>query len=327
MFLSRNRKVLDKHFLFLLPSHSLLKSLTSKIRMIEVAEKYGIALPASIWVGNRSELKKIPSNYFPCLLKPEDQALWLTKEAAKMGIKGLKAIPAMDRSELGMQYVRASNVDERLIVQKMVVGPDENHIDYHALIDSDDRIIGEFVGRKIRLTPPHFGMGCYVESIKSDKVIKEGRRILRLLNYKGMANINFKIDARDGKLYFLELNPRFSLWTALDVACGVDFPYYYYLLCIGGEISPKQDYPIGKKWLNFSSDLRGLKTLLADGSATWPRWIKSVINADVGAVYAIDDPLPTIIRPYLLLKYGINKLLILLCHIKKKAIYCYIFLN
>ena len=306
MFLSRNRDVLEENFLFFLPSHNLLETLTSKAKLIKLAEEMKISLPPSIRINNRSELKKITSTFFPCVLKPEDQTLWLTKEASKMGIRGLKAIPAMNKSELGMQYDRVREIDDRVIVQKMIVGPDHNHIDYHALIDFDDRIIGEFIGKKLRLTPPHFGMGCYVESVNSDKVMNEGRRILRLLNYKGMANINFKIDERDGRLYFLELNPRFSFWTGLDVACGVDFPNYYYKVCLGEKICPKQDYLIGKKWLNFSRDIRSLRTLLEDGSLTRLQWIKSVINADVGAIFAFDDPLPTIIRPYLFLKSQIN---------------------
>ena len=67
MFLSRNRDVLKKSFLFLLPSHNLLETLTSKIRLIEIAERYRIPLPVSIRIKNQSELEKINSNFFPCV--------------------------------------------------------------------------------------------------------------------------------------------------------------------------------------------------------------------------------------------------------------------
>jgi D-aspartate ligase len=309
MFLSRNRDILEKNFLFLLPPHNLLEFLTSKIRLIEIAERYRIPLPPSIRISHKSELKEINSNFFPCVLKPEDQNLWRTKAASKMGIKGLKAIPVMNKSELSTQYKRVSKVDDRLVVQKMIVGSDDNEFEYHALVDSNDRIIGEFVGKKLRLTPAHFGMACLVESVHSDKVINEGRRILRLLHYKGMAGLDFKIDERDGRLYFLELNPRFSLWTGLDVICGVDFPNYYFNLCLGEKISPKENYLIGKKWLDFYSDIKNLRTLLKEGSLTSHQWVKSVINADAEAVYAIDDPLPAIITHFLFLKNQIGNII------------------
>lgn len=295
MFLSRNRDVLEEYFLFFLPSHKLLNSLTSKLNFIDIAEKNKIPLPRSIRLKNQSDLEKIPSGFFPCVLKPESPHSWLTSKAFKSGIGGLKAIPARNKSELFIQYNRVKEVESKLTLQKMIVGPDENHFDYHAFIDSDGRIVGEFVGQKFRLTPPHFGMGCYVESVKSDMVVNEGRRILSLLNYKGVANINFKKDERDGQLYFFELNPRMSVWIGLDIACGIDIPYYYYKTCLGERIVPKEEYLIGKTWLRLYEDIRGIRPLLKDGSLTWHQWILSVVTADSGAIYALDDPLPAAI--------------------------------
>jgi predicted ATP-grasp superfamily ATP-dependent carboligase len=218
----------------------------------------------------------------------------MTEKAAKIGIWGVKAIPAINKSELTMQYDRVKELEPKVTIQKMIVGPDKNHLDYHAFIDYDGQILGEFVGRKLRLTPPHYGMGCYVESIKSNEVINEGRKILRSLRYKGMANINFKRDERDGKLYFLELNPRFSLWTGLDVACGMDFPYYYYKICLGESVNINKEYSVGKKWLNLQHDIKGVRVIIKDGSLTWLQWILSVIKADVNAIFALDDPLPAL---------------------------------
>ena len=86
------------------------------------------------------------------------------------------------------------------------------------------------------------------------------------------------------------------------MACGVNFPFYYYKLCLGEKIAPQKDYLTGKRWLNLSRDIRGLRTLLSDSSLTWPQWIKSVLDTDIGAIYAADDLMPTIIRPYLFIK-------------------------
>ena len=87
-----------------------------------------------------------------------------------------------------------------------------------------------------------------------------------------------------------------SFWIVLDIACGVDFGYYYYKTCLGEKIIPKEEYLIGKKWLSFYHDIRGIRPLLKDGSLTWHQWILSVIKADVGAVYTFDDPFPAIIH-------------------------------
>jgi predicted ATP-grasp superfamily ATP-dependent carboligase len=309
LFLSRHREILTEYFLFFLPPHDLLKSITSKSNFIDVAEKTKISLPPSIAVKNESALKKIPSDFFPCVLKPESQHTFLTEAARKIGIYQKKAIPVENESELSNLYYRVRELSPNVTIQKMIIGPDENHLDYHALIDNDGQILGEFVGRKLRLTPPHFGMGCYVISEKSDLVVNEGRRILRLLNYKGMANINFKQDERDGQLYFLELNPRFSFWTGLDVACGVDFPYFYYKTCLGDTITMNPEYPLGKTWLHLYYDVKGMRVKIRDGSLTWRQWILSVIKNDVGAIFALDDPLPAVILLLIIFKSQVKKII------------------
>lgn len=309
MFLSSNRDILKEYFLFFLAPHEILAALTSKLDLIELADRHKIPLPLSILINNEADLAKIPSGFFPCVLKPDSQYSWRTEKAHKIGIGGLKAIFIPNKTELVIKYNQLKEVGAKLIVQKMIVGPDENHLDYHAFVDSNDRIIGEFVGKKFRLTPPHFGMGCYVESVKSEIVVNEGRRILRFLNYKGMANVNFKIDERDGRLYFFELNPRMSFWIGLDIACGVDFPYYYYKTCLEERIIPKGGYPAGKKWLSLYHDIRAIRPLIKDGSITWHRWIVSVIKADIGAIYDRGDPLPGIIFPFRIIKKMVRKVI------------------
>jgi predicted ATP-grasp superfamily ATP-dependent carboligase len=109
-----------------------------------------------------------------------------------------------------------------------------------------------------------------------------------------LANINFKKDERDGQLYFFELNPRMSVWIGLDIACGIDIPYYYYKTCLGERIVPKEEYLIGKTWLRLYEDIRGIRPLIKDGSLTWHQWILSVIKTDSGALYTLEDPLPAV---------------------------------
>ncbi len=48
VFLSQNRHILEKYFRFILPSHQLLKSITSKLGLIDVAERHKIPLPSSV---------------------------------------------------------------------------------------------------------------------------------------------------------------------------------------------------------------------------------------------------------------------------------------
>ena len=151
----------------------------------------------------------------------------------------------------------------------------------------------EFAGRKLRLAPPHYGMGTYAESIDARDVLDTGRLVFERLGYRGMGHVDLKRDTRDGKLYLFELNPRFSVWTGLDIACGIDFPYYYYLTCIGEEYVAPRLYAIGRRWLNFETDRKGIKTYVRDRTWTRTRWLASLPRATVWALFAVDDPIPS----------------------------------
>ena len=175
----------------------------------------------------------------------------------------------------------------------MVIGPDDNHLEYHGFVDRDGAVRAEFVGRKLRLAPAHYGSGSYVESIHAEDARRTGRSILESIGYRGMANLDLKRDARNGQLYLFEINPRFTIWTALDVACGVDFPFYYYQACIGQPYDPPPSYPAGRRWWNPLTDFRSMRTYARDGTWSWPRWLVSVARTSANAVFAWDDPGPT----------------------------------
>jgi predicted ATP-grasp superfamily ATP-dependent carboligase len=295
LFLSRHRDVLASRFLFHVPDADVLEAITSKRRLVAVAQLHGLPLPPTILPERRADLEDTLGGVeFPCVIKPEFTHLWRSPAARRAGVGDAKAIPIDTRSDLLSWYDRLATVDPRLIVQTMVIGPDENHIEYHGFIDREGEIRAEFVGRKLRLAPAHYGSGSYVESIHAEDALQVGRSVLRGIGYQGMANLDLKRDQRDGRLYLFEINPRFSVWTALDVACGVDFPYYYYRTCLGQPFAAPACYPAGRFWLNPVADVRSMRVYARDGTWSWGRWLASVLRCSVNAVFAWDDPRPAV---------------------------------
>lgn len=295
LFISRNRAALSEYFRFHVPEADLLERLASKTDFIPLAQQCDLPIPPTIRPRNSADLKRLLSAIeLPCVIKPESLHGWLSTEGLPAEVRQAKVLPVENHIDLIRWYDRLVKYEPRLLVQQMVIGPDENHLDYHAMIDDDGIIRGEFVGQKLRVIPAHYGMGCYVESIESDEVRNAGRTVLRKLGYRGMANLNFKRDERDGQLYLFEVNPRFSIWTGLDVSCGVDFPYYYYKTCLGEKVDTPETYAVGRRWWNPFADLRAMRTYTKDGTWSWREWLPTLFVPCVNAVFSWDDPLPAL---------------------------------
>jgi D-aspartate ligase len=309
LFLSAFREELEQWFQFLIPSSQRLEQIASKRAFASLARELGLPLPRTLVPGDRAELEGLaPTLRFPCVIKPEFTHLWRSREAEAAGLGQTKAVPAEDLPALLTAYDQLASIDVRVIVQEMVPGPDENHFEYDAMIDGDGELRAEFAGRKLRLAPPRFGAGCYVESVEVREVQQVGRLILERLGYRGMGHLDLKRDDRDGELYLFELNPRLSMWTGLPIACGVDFPYYYYLSCLGQDYDVPASYPIGKRWTDFSADLESMRTYSRDGTWSRPRWVWSLARTSSWALFAPDDLGPSWVSFRRWLRHDVAKL-------------------
>ena len=287
-----NHDRLAGSFRLLTAPAAVVRDVSDKTRFMTLAADLGLPVPRAVTLGSGGVPSEVGTLRFPVVVKPDHFRAWSSERLRARGLAPAKAIPVADPGELRELVVRLGPLTERAVVQEMVVGQDDAHVDYHALAEPGGQIRAEFVGRKLRLSPPHFGLGTYVVSAHDPEVASLGREVLARLGYVGVANLNFKRDQRDGSLWLLEVNPRFSLWTALDVACGVDLPYWAYLTACGIAWAPPPAYPAGRRWVHALWDLRSMSGYRREAGPSWWSWMSSVLRADVEALGAWDDPLP-----------------------------------
>jgi len=304
LFLYKHRNLLKKYFKFYIWESPDLTVLSSKVHFIKLTQQLELPVPKTLVHENRKQLfSEAGSMVFPCVIKPEHTHYWLSDLANKNGLYAKKALPVYSFSELESLYERIIAVSGNFILQKMIVGSDANHLEFPALVEPDGAIKSGFVAKKIRLMPAHYGMGCLVESVKCQEVVDLAINILDKLQYRGLGMVQFKRDDRDGQLYLLEINPRFTVWTGLPVACGFDLPYYYYQVCTGNRYEVPDDYPAGIKWWNPVRDVMAMNIYLKDGTWTFGKWFLSIISMPKNAYFSWDDPLPGINAMIVIIKY------------------------
>ncbi len=105
-----------------------------------------------------------------------------------------------------------------------------------------------FMHQRVRMVPPSGGQSCCAESIYAEDLLQAGRLLLDALEWHGVAMVEFIRDAATGRLYLLEVNPKF--WGSLDlaIAAGVDFPGDLVKLALGRPIASSAPYRVGLRF-------------------------------------------------------------------------------
>jgi predicted ATP-grasp superfamily ATP-dependent carboligase len=294
-FIARHRELLEEHYRFLIPETATVERAVSKGGHIAWAEELGLPMPRTVAASDPCGVERAcRALRFPVVVKPDSPDSWRSGAGAA-ALGGAKALPVDSPEALRRLYERVASVDPRIVIQEMVVGGDPAHFSYHVLVGADGVTRGEFIGQKMRLAPPHFGVGTFVRSVRDDEILEAGRDVVRRLGYRGVANVQFKRDARDGRPVLLELNPRFSLWVSLGVACGVNLPHLYWKTCMRQPMGGPPGWTSGTTWQHLLWDLRSMRTYARDGSVSWPQFARSLGGRRVGALFNPSDPLPGLV--------------------------------
>jgi NAD(P)-dependent dehydrogenase (short-subunit alcohol dehydrogenase family) len=198
--------------------------------------------------------------------------------------------------ELSREYRRMHRVGPYPLVQEYVEG---GGYGFFAVTDSRGEPVVTFCHRRLREYPITGGPSTLCESIRDPVLIDLGTRLLRALDWRGVAMVEFK-RARDGQYRMLEINPRY--WGSLPLAlvCGVNFPQYQVELALGR--SPSQPaYPVGRKMRFFLPDLLAVvETARRNGAASaFGTYLGELCDFSIkDGLFEVDDPWPFLTYVY-----------------------------
>jgi len=158
-----------------------------------------------------------------------------------------------------------------------------------------------FALRRIREYPLTGGPSSLRESISKPDIHELGIKVLKLLQWHGVAMVEFRRDSRDGKLKLIEVNPKFWGSLHLSIASGVDFPFLLYKLAIGEDVKLVTSYKIGLKarWLIpwdilwYIASLRSSTTNKLQITRDFFKFLDKNLVYDT---LSLDDPKPAIVQ-------------------------------
>jgi len=299
--ISRHKKELSNWFRVPTPDWNVTRWAWDKRNTYRKAEELGIPIPRTWFPESIEDLDRVDAE-FPLIIKPsiKEHFLYRTK---------VKAWRVDNRQQLVSRFEEASEFVPagELMVQDLIPGGSEQQFGYAAFF-KNGRAIGTMVTHNKRCHPPQFGRSStFVKTIDLPILEEMAWRFLDAIDYYGLAEVEFRLDPRDGKYKLLDVNARTWGYHSLGQAAGVDFSYMLFADQMGKVVIPAQAQ-LGVSWVRLVTDLPvGIICLMRHQLDFWD-YVKSVVGARAESVFSLDDPLPAIAElanmPYLIRKRG-----------------------
>jgi predicted ATP-grasp superfamily ATP-dependent carboligase len=223
--------------------HRKLEFVQNKSNIMTFAEENRIPHPFTLLPKSLEDVKKYADDLeYPVVIKPRSSKIMVGKI-----FKGFQVIHASSKEDLIKKYREMFIIHAPPMIQELIPGQDYG---FFALFnEGKPRAI--FMHKRLREFPIGVGASTLRESTYNSNVKKYGLKILKELEWHGVAMVEFRIDNRDKKPKLMEINPRFWGSLSLAIESGVDFPYLLYKMVVEGDVNPVTKYKKGVKcrWL------------------------------------------------------------------------------
>ena len=270
------------------PTWEVLRWAYDKRLTYRLAEQAQIAHPFTLYPAGEADLETADCS-FPAILKP-------AAHVAVNRFTAEKAWPVTNREELLARYREARKYvpPDLILVQELIPGGGESQFSFAALC-RDGQLIASLTARRTRQYPIDFGYSSsFVETQDVPQVAAASRRLLSAIRYTGLVEIEYKLDARNGRYKILDINPRLWTWSALGARAGIDFPYLLWRMMTNKPVTERTGR-MGVRWMRVSTDLPAAIHEMLRGRLSLASYLRSFREPLQFALMAADDPLPALV--------------------------------
>jgi D-aspartate ligase len=288
LFVAQNREHLARRFMFQDNGAQLVSDLISKQGMARLANESGVPVPGTLFPGSEADVRAYieGAGQFPVMLKAID-GVRLAKRT------GVKMVIVRSADEL---LERFRELDEpgfpNLMLQEYIPGGDDQIYIFNGYFDAQSECLAAFTGHKIRQFPVHVGCASLGVCRTNADVAHLTMRFMKVIGYRGVLDIGYRFDARDGKYKVLDINPRvgqaFRLFVDKD---GLDSVRALYLDLTGQSVPacvPREE----RKWLIEDMDIVSSYHYYREGSLSLGDWLRSFKGVEESMWFRWRDPWP-----------------------------------
>ena len=129
-----------------------------------------------------------------------------TPWTAGSGLRSTSVVSGQE--ELDHIYQRCEQSGAGLMLQEFIPGGQGHDWFFHGYCDANSVCQPAFTGVKERSYPASAGLTSLGRSVANDKLRDEITSLLARLGYRGLLDLDIRLDARDGQYNLLDFNPR-----------------------------------------------------------------------------------------------------------------------
>jgi predicted ATP-grasp superfamily ATP-dependent carboligase len=234
---------LRDRFLTSAPTREAAEQLTDKDLFGALVTRLGIPHPRTVEIKEPADLDRVTDEQLSnAFLKPTSSVL----HRRAFGTKG----SFVDSREAAVRRVKeAAALGIDFVLQEWIPGTHSASILIDGFVDGDGDVRALTARRRIRQDPPRLGTSTSSVGIAAEEVgeaVDAVKRLLADVRYRGIFNIEFKYDSRDGRYKIIEFNPRPCWYTGTIARGGVDLPWMAYLDAQGLPMPDPGRYPAGR---------------------------------------------------------------------------------
>jgi predicted ATP-grasp superfamily ATP-dependent carboligase len=285
LFLAEHGGELRVHFLFPDPPSDLPRRLAGKYTLHQLCSELGVpcapaALPESL-LDAHGFADRVG---FPVIAKLATP--W--RYGGTRGVRSTSMVHSPDELTRAWRACAASSATA-LMLQEYI--PQGQNYFFHGYCNPHSRCRPAFVGIKDRSYPAHTGLTSLGRWVDNPGLHRQASELVTRLGYRGIVDLDYRLDPRDGQYKLLDFNPRLGAQFRLfEDTAGVDVVIAAHLDLTGRAI-PQGSPRVGRSFLVENYDPIAALTYRRTGLDV-RSWVASLRQADELAWFARDDLAP-----------------------------------
>ena len=285
IFLAEHGRNLRRWFLFPDPPTDLPRRLAGKYSLYQVCRELGVHCPETITPRSLADARAFASAAgYPVIAK------LTTPWTSGSGLRSTSVVGSQE--ELKRSYDMCARAGAGLMLQEFIPGGREHDWFFHGYCDADSLCRPAFTGVKERSYPADAGLTSLGRSAANVDLRDKITSLLARLGYRGLLDLDIRLDARNGEYHLLDFNPRLGAqFRVFRDTAGTDVALAAYLDLTDQPIPPGEQVN-DRRFLVENYDPISALAHMRAGELRPGSWLSSLRGVDETAWFARDDLRP-----------------------------------